>query len=145
MATKFESKTWTTQRGITFSNHYTPEHWTTKHPELPIGEIINDFWVRTPIRSTDSSHSDNYFYAPDRCYCNDEVSAGYTFNDEYGDCDFCNDWISDIEGRNEHISISEARELIEEYLIDLQSGKFGIPTIEELQNAGNLHRILEVL
>lgn len=25
----------------------------------------------------------------DRCYCNEDQGAGYTYSDEYGDCPFC--------------------------------------------------------
>lgn len=35
------------------------------------------------------------------------------------------------------------RDVIMKYLTKLQSGVFGIPTIEELMNAGNLHSFLE--
>jgi hypothetical protein len=25
----------------------------------------------------------------DKCYCHEDQGAGYTYQDEYGDCDFC--------------------------------------------------------
>jgi hypothetical protein len=25
----------------------------------------------------------------DKCYCNEDMGCGYTYHDEYGECDFC--------------------------------------------------------
>ena len=124
--------------------HYVPEPFTTEHPELPIGETIEDeLWVRLPIRNETGSWPDDYFYAPTRCYCEDVDGAGYTFSDEHGDCNFCRGWVTDINGHQEKLIFDSVKEKIEEYLVELQGGKMGIPTLEQLQSAGNLHMLLE--
>lgn len=124
----------------------------TKYLDLPIGEsIIDDLWIRLPVRDNTATYPDNYYYAPTRCYCNNsegyahdgiQDNDAYTYSDEFGSCDFCLGQVRQINSHNDDLPLSAVREIIQNYLINLQSGKLGIPTIEQLQNAGNLHKVL---
>jgi hypothetical protein len=113
--------------------------------DLPVGELVDNLFVRLPARDIESCYEDNYYYFPVECYCSRDEGAGYTFSDEYGDCDFCMKLARQMNGHNDDIGETEIRSKVQSYLLDLQSGNLGIPTIDQLQNAGQLHAILEVL
>lgn len=64
-----------------------------------------ELWKKTIVQDLDSTYSDNYYYRPTRCYCNDDVDGcGYSFNDEYGDCDYCLKQLRQINGHNDDIA-----------------------------------------
>ena len=35
------------------------------------------------------TETDNNPTIHENCYCNEDQGAGYTYSDEYGDCDYC--------------------------------------------------------
>ncbi len=77
---------------------------------LPIGEIVQDrrggcapiLWRRTSLRDETSRFEDNYYYEPVECFCSALDSAsGYTYEDEYGSCDWCEGALRQINGHND--------------------------------------------
>ena len=80
-----------------------------KYLDLPIGEIITDYLgikrKRTNIRDNTSRCEDNYYYMPIECYCDVECGGGYTYSDEWGDCDYCHKRIRQVNGHNGDIEV----------------------------------------
>ena len=122
-----------------------------KYLYLTIGEII-DYkdsgikFLRTYFRDKTATYEDNYYYLPLKCYCNsreDKCEDGYTYQDEYGDCDYCLDSIRTIYANNSVLKEVNFSSVIENILINIQSGRYGIPSLELLQSCGELHYILE--
>lgn len=70
----------------------------------------------------------------------DQISDDAEFTLDIDDAEFLGltDFKEEIKDRNEFPVYA-----IQNYLIDLQSGKFGAPTMEQLQEAGVLHHLLE--
>ena len=88
-----------------------------KYLNLPIGEVITSDhgikWKRTKIRGNESVYEDNYYYMPMECFCNvDCTGCGYTTNDEYGTCDYCESVIRQINGHNDEIEIDFDSDII---------------------------------
>jgi len=72
--------------------------------ELEIGEVIKyrgSKWKRTALRDSTSTYADNYYYEPLECFCHQDEGGGYTYQDEYGDCDYCLGLIRQIFGHND--------------------------------------------
>ena len=80
-----------------------------EYPDKLVGQKITDefgvVWKRTNRRDEDSTYSDNYYYMPTECYCDADQGCGYTFNDEYGPCDYCESTIRQIYGHNDDIEV----------------------------------------
>lgn len=121
--------------------------------DLPIGAaVIDGLWVRLPVWDKEATYPDNHYYAPTRCYCNNSEGysydgindeSAYTYSDENGPCDFCSGDVRQVFSHNDTRPLDSVRDMIQDYLTNLQSGSFGVPTMEQLENAGNLHAILE--
>jgi hypothetical protein len=82
-----------------------------EYPKLLVGEIVTDHigieWKRTNIRDIKSLCDDNYYYMPVSCYCDEDVGAGYTYSDEWGDCDHCLNSLRQIKGDNSELTRKE--------------------------------------
>lgn len=81
-----------------------------KYPDKLVGEEITDefgtVWRRTNRRDMKSTYADNYYYMPTDCFCDTDVTGcGYTFSDEWGDCDYCLGMIRQIHGHNDGIEV----------------------------------------
>ena len=85
-----------------------------KHENLLVGETIHDGlgieWRRTNVRDKESVYEDNYYYMPTKCFCNTDCGGGYTFNDEHGECDYCESTIRQINGHNDEIDVIDFEE-----------------------------------
>lgn len=61
-------------------------------------------WKKTIAVDTESTYEDNHYYRPVKCMCNiDFDGAGYTYNDEYGPCPFCEHQLVQINGHMDDI------------------------------------------
>lgn len=79
-----------------------------KYPKLLVGETviahIGIGWKRTNIRNIRSLCDDNYYYMPVSCYCDEDVGGGYTYSDEWGECDHCINSIRQVKGDNSELT-----------------------------------------
>jgi len=58
-------------------------------------------WEPTGIIDPKSVKKENEYYRPLSCFCDKEYDdSGYTYQDEYGNCDFCEGLIRTIFGHN---------------------------------------------
>lgn len=90
--------------------YYDEVEGNVEYPDRIVGEIITDCegteLKRTNRRDMESTYPDNYYYMPMECYCDvDYDGGGYTFNDEYGLCDHCDNKIRQTYGHNDSIDV----------------------------------------